>query len=605
MIFFFLMSSLLIASIPAISQHRSTPANHTLKKINNDVDVPVLVAPAVGSITKTSLTLTTAVSDNTSASLSVKFMGRVSDDRRPFTLIGLPDTENYTTDYPDIFSCQTRWIRTNASTRNIKYAAHEGDIVNNGTNTVQWSYADTSMSILEAPMAGYPDGIPYGTAAGNHDEEDGATGYNNTFGVSRFSGRSYYGGQYGSDNLNHYDVFSSAGMEFIVVYIRAAATDAEISWANGIIAANPTKRAILVSHNVLDIADPAIFTTQGLAIYDAVKDNTNLFLMLCGHNHGTAMRTDTIGNHTITSLLADYQEVANGGDGYLRVMEFVPEENVINVKTFSPYTATYLTDASNEFTVSYTMDNSSPTPFTELTTISVPRSSSNASCEWSNLQNARTYEWYVEITDDHGNTTTGPVWWFTTEEENPVELVSFSASVNGSVVSLNWTTATEVNNYGFEVERLAQQSEGRWTNIGFVAGNGSTNSPHTYVFTDTVTAGTYSYRLKQIDRNGAFVYSKIIAAVIPFLPIRFGLEQNYPNPFNPVTTIPFTVPGDGRVTLAVFDMLGRKTATIVDKIMQAGRHEVRFDASTLSSGIYMYKLQSGGFSSIKKFVLIK
>jgi hypothetical protein len=93
--------------------------------------------------------------------------------------------------------------------------------------------------------------------------------------------------------------------------------------------------------------------------------------------------------------------------------------------------------------------------------------------------------------------------------------------------------------------------------------------------------------------------------VIPFLPIRFGLEQNYPNPFNPETRIPFTVPGDGRVTLAVFDMLGRKTATIVDKIMQAGRHEVRFDASTLSSGIYMYKLQSGGFSSIKKFVLIK
>ncbi len=199
-----------------------------------------------------------------------------------------------------------------------------------------------------------------------------------------------------------------------------------------------------------------------------------------------------------------------------------------------------------------------------------------------------------------------------TTSPTPVELTSFSAKLIGENVVLNWHTATEVNNYGFQVERQKEKGESEWENIGFVEGHGNSNSPKDYSFVDAdKLIGTIKYRLKQIDIDGAFEYSDIVEVNINSdLPAKFELTQNYPNPFNPTTTINYTVPVvETRHALSlqlnVYDALGRKVATLVNETKTPGNYSVQFDASKLSSGIYYYTLQAGDFTATKKMILMK
>ncbi|MDP3147587.1 MAG: GLUG motif-containing protein [Ignavibacteria bacterium] len=207
----------------------------------------------------------------------------------------------------------------------------------------------------------------------------------------------------------------------------------------------------------------------------------------------------------------------------------------------------------------------------------------------------------------------------------PVELVSFSANVVEDRVVLKWHTATEVNNYGFEVERTAgsqqysvgsqqysigSQSQNTWEKISFVAGAGNSNSSKEYTFVDeTASNGKYSYRLKQIDADGRFDYSNIIEIEIKNIPNKFELYQGYPNPFNPSTTIKFSLPVDSKVVLEVFNSIGEKVAVLVNQEMTAGYHTVNFSAqggaSSLSSGVYIYRLVTKNFSAEKKIILMK
>lgn len=185
----------------------------------------------------------------------------------------------------------------------------------------------------------------------------------------------------------------------------------------------------------------------------------------------------------------------------------------------------------------------------------------------------------------------------------PVELTTFTANTNGSVSTLNWNTATEVNNYGFEVEK--QSSINNWQKIGFVEGNGTTNSPKSYSFVDKSASGKISYRLKQIDRDGKFEYSKTVEVTSSATPKEFALTQNYPNPFNPTTVISYQLPVSDYVSLKVFDMLGREVAVLVNEVKEAGTYTARFDGSTLSSGIYFAKLTSAGKTQMIKLLLMK
>jgi len=187
----------------------------------------------------------------------------------------------------------------------------------------------------------------------------------------------------------------------------------------------------------------------------------------------------------------------------------------------------------------------------------------------------------------------------------PVELTSFTASVIGNSAELKWNTATELNNSGFNIERKTESSTS-WENIGFVSGHGTTTEAQFYSYTDNnLEAGSYNYRLKQVDLNGSSKYYNLAEVVKIVSPETFNLSQNYPNPFNPTTKISWQIPAESYVTLKVYDLLGNEVATLVNEEKTAGIYEVEFDASRLTSGTYFYTLKSGGFISTKKLMLIK
>ncbi len=189
----------------------------------------------------------------------------------------------------------------------------------------------------------------------------------------------------------------------------------------------------------------------------------------------------------------------------------------------------------------------------------------------------------------------------------PVELISFTVEVDRNSIRLFWQTATETNNEGFEVQR---NTDGEFHTIAFVQGQGTSTEIHNYSFIDKdLKAGHYSYRLRQIDLDGTFEYSSTIEVEI--LGLReFALGQNYPNPFNPSTTINFSLAVDSKVSLKVFNVLGQEVASLVNGQMSAGSQKISFDASSLNSGVYFYRLDADGidgqkFSSTKKMILTK
>ena len=188
----------------------------------------------------------------------------------------------------------------------------------------------------------------------------------------------------------------------------------------------------------------------------------------------------------------------------------------------------------------------------------------------------------------------------------PVELVSFTAEAAGKNVELRWSTATEVNNAGFEVQRSQAEGERKeWIGVGFVEGHGTTNAPQAYTFSDNPGAGAFQYRLKQIDRDGKFEYSQAVEVTAISTPKEFALAQNYPNPFNPTTAISYQLSAFGFTTLKVYDAIGREVATLVNEVKEAGTYSAQFDGAKLSSGIYFAKLSSSGKTQIRKLVLMK
>jgi hypothetical protein len=204
----------------------------------------------------------------------------------------------------------------------------------------------------------------------------------------------------------------------------------------------------------------------------------------------------------------------------------------------------------------------------------------------------------------------------------PVELTSFTAALlNSNNAELSWSTATEVQSIGFEIDRKAIASEqltvtcplncqskvsnAQWMKVGFVEGSGTTNAPKNYSFTDIkISAGRYAYRLKQIDRDGTFKYSQEVEIAVE-MPRVFSLEQNYPNPFNPTTRIQYSIASSQKVTLKVYNILGEEVATLVNEVKDAGTYDATFDGSRLASGIYFYTLKAGNYSAAKKLLLMK
>ncbi|MDR3609232.1 MAG: T9SS type A sorting domain-containing protein, partial [Ignavibacteriaceae bacterium] len=188
----------------------------------------------------------------------------------------------------------------------------------------------------------------------------------------------------------------------------------------------------------------------------------------------------------------------------------------------------------------------------------------------------------------------------------PVELKSFTASISGSDVQLNWSTATEINNSGYRIDRMNLNNTS-WETIAFIKGSGNSTINHEYTYTDrNLNAGRYTYRLVQVDFNGSAAIHNLQGEVNIPAPLNYELSQNYPNPFNPSTLIKYQLPENSDVNIKIYNASGEEVAQPVNGNMPAGAHEVVFNASHLSSGVYYYVIRAGNqFVQTKKMILLK
>jgi hypothetical protein len=253
------------------------------------------------------------------------------------------------------------------------------------------------------------------------------------------------------------------------------------------------------------------------------------------------------------------------------------------------YTGTYLLTYANGVVYAY-----SPTDGSYIASCTL--GSQPSSDEWSICY----ANGYFMVTD--ANDADYYVW--TIDQGGvPVELTSFTANVRNSDVDLNWATATETNNQGFQIQRKSVDKE--FEQIGYVAGFGTTTESKSYSFTDAnLTAGSYTYRLKQLDFDGSYKYSKEVTVEVGS-PANFELSQNYPNPFNPSTNIKYSIPENSFVNLAVYNLLGEKVSTLVNEEQTAGNYNLNFDATGLTSGTYIYQLRTGTATLSGKMLLLR
>jgi hypothetical protein len=288
------------------------------------------------------------------------------EDQRPFSIVMLPDTQNYSQKHPDLFFAQTNWIKQNRDSENIVFVTHMGDLVNDhNREPSEWKVADEAMAVLDGV-------VPYGVTIGNHDyDSDGgqqgiATMYLQHFNPDRrFKGRSWYGGA-SSNGLNSCQLFSGGGVDFVILHLEFNTPDDALSWAQSVLDRHPARPAIVVMHNYLFGQDGVGRDTRreyrndgnsGEQIWEKfIRRSPQIFMVLCGHMGSTGeyhqISTNDAGA-TVLEILADYQDRKNGGDGWLRLIRFVPASREIEVRTYSPSLDRFETDSNSQFTVTW------------------------------------------------------------------------------------------------------------------------------------------------------------------------------------------------------------------------------------------------------------
>jgi hypothetical protein len=327
------------------------------------------------------------------------------------------------------------WIVANRTSKNFAYVAHMGDLTNDNTDP-EWVYASDAMALLEDPnTTGLQYGIPFGVEVGNHDGRNGTTApYNQYFGWNRYVGRDYYAGHYGSNNNNYYELFNAGGMDFIVVYLEfGVSSKADVlTWANQLLQQYINRHGIVISHEMLYPGDPAPWHGDGQTIYNALRGNPNLFLMLCGHAGADYKRSDIYNGNTVYTIMTDYSGDTNGGNGYIRLLNLSRASNNIHATTYSPTAGTR--SASPIWDL----------PFNSFPVVGVtPALGADATVTWNNLAACAQYEWYVTVSDGQA-VTTGPTWTFSTAACSISGTVKneLGAGISGATVSYTGGSTT-------------------------------------------------------------------------------------------------------------------------------------------------------------------
>jgi hypothetical protein len=321
--------------------------------------IGVLIGVVIGNLKSDTTTVITSVSPLLMGS-SVSIHYKVHSDASDFTVIALPDTQNYSETLPEYYHSQTQWIAENVAGMNIVFVSHLGDIVNNRDDETQWQVADAAMSRLDGL-------VPYSMLPGNHDMEIGGSApyYVQYFPASRYEREKWWGGSY-NHNKNNFQLFSAGGDDYIAVHLQYCPPDDSIAWANKVLKLHADRKAIISTHVYLTAEgkhndhcnEYSDGKNQGKALWNKlVKVNPNVFLVLAGHIPGVAQRTDSPNGTPVYQLLSDYQ---GSNDGHLRVMKFYPNEDYIQVTTYSPILDNYYTDPENQFVLPFEMTGGIP-----------------------------------------------------------------------------------------------------------------------------------------------------------------------------------------------------------------------------------------------------
>ena len=278
---------------------------------------------------------------------------------KSFSIVLLPDTQNYSERYPETYIAQTLWIRKQREVDNIKFVIHLGDLVQNATKEPEWLNAHRAMTILDGV-------VPYSTVPGNHDlvlSKRDATLYNKYFSPARFKDRPWYGGHMGKTNENNFCTFESSGLKFLVISLEFSPRDEALDWAAEVAGKHPNHLVILATHcylrpkgrDTVCASDYKIEGNSGEEIWqNLVRKTPNIFFVISGHVVGIGMQTSTNdAGRPVLEMLADYQGKPNGGNGWLRSLKFVPSENKIHVKTYSPLLNQTNEDEKETFTIDY------------------------------------------------------------------------------------------------------------------------------------------------------------------------------------------------------------------------------------------------------------
>lgn len=293
--------------------------------------------------------------------LPIGFADQIDAVKPGFSVVLLPDTQNYAEKYPETYVAQTLWIRKQLREDNIKFAIHLGDIVQNPKAKPEWENAHRAMEIIDGV-------VPYSMVPGNHDMEvktRDSTLYNQFFSPARFAGRNWYGGHMAQTNDNNYCFFNAGGMKFMVLSLEFAPRDETLKWAADVVSQHPDHRVIVATHcymrpdgrDTVCATDYKIAGNSGEQMWQKlIRKQPNIFLVVSGHVLGTGLQTsiNDAGGQVI-EMLTDYQGLANGGDGWLRSLHFEPEKNKIHVKTYSPLLDKTNDDPKETFSMDYEM----------------------------------------------------------------------------------------------------------------------------------------------------------------------------------------------------------------------------------------------------------
>jgi hypothetical protein len=283
-----------------------------------------------------------------------------------FTIVLFPDTQNEAQFYPQVLASQTKWVVNNQASHNIQMVLGLGDIVNDGAATAQQQNADAAIKLLDNAH------VPYLLAIGNHDYDGAnagasarkAAGFNQWFGPHRYGGYSWYKGNLNGSNENFYGELTINGKMYLFLLLEYVPRNSAIAWASSIVKANPDKEVIVVTHSFIfydntrvDRCDTNDLNRDnpGDQLWDKfVSQYANISMVVSGHiTAGLAARRADLGvnGNLVNQMLSNYQVLANGGDGWMRVLTFHPSTDTVDVKTYSPYLNAYKTDAKNQFTI--------------------------------------------------------------------------------------------------------------------------------------------------------------------------------------------------------------------------------------------------------------